>query len=353
MPDAPPSLAQRERLAYLELRAWFTGELRRADLETRFGIGPAASTRDLAAYRALAPDNLIYDPVARCHRPAPGFRPLFPPEPDRVLTWLSHGFGDGLPVAGRIAPPCEVATALVRPDLPRLAALTRAICQQQAVAIDYLSPASGPSSRTIVPLALADNGQRWHLRAHDRQRGRFIDFVLTRIAAVQALNGPAAAVAAHERLAADAHWQRLLTLDLRPHPALAWPAAIAADYGMADGRLRLEVRAAMAGYVLRRWSVDCSPDHRLDARSHPLWLANTAVLDGVDGALLAPGHTATGPTDDTNDDRAHDPTPAPDAGTGAHPDAPAPPLTAPATASPAASLPTRAAASRRRPAPRA
>jgi hypothetical protein len=56
--------------------------------------------------------------------------------------------------------------------------------------------------------------------------------------------------------------------------------------------LRLRARAALAGYALRRWSVDCSPDHRLDAACHHLWLRNPATLYGVESAVLAPGHIA-------------------------------------------------------------
>jgi hypothetical protein len=67
------SQAQRERLAFLELRAYFTGELKRSDIEARFGIKPAASSRDLALYREIAPSNLEYDMAARCYRPAPSF----------------------------------------------------------------------------------------------------------------------------------------------------------------------------------------------------------------------------------------------------------------------------------------
>ncbi len=42
-------------------------------------------------------------------------------------------------------------------------------------------------------------------------------------------------------------------------------------------------------YVLRRWSVDASPDHSLDPASHHLWLRNTPTLYGVESASLAPG----------------------------------------------------------------
>nr|WP_226983857.1 WYL domain-containing protein [Acidithiobacillus ferrooxidans] len=41
---------------------------------------------------------------------------------------------------------------------------------------------SGLTNREIVPFALADSGSRWHVRAFDRRKGEFRDFVLTRIA---------------------------------------------------------------------------------------------------------------------------------------------------------------------------
>ena len=57
----------------------------------------------------------------------------------------------------------------------------------------------------------------------------------------------------------------------------------------APGALRVTLRAAVAGYVLRQWQVDCSPDARLREREFRLWLADTAQLNGVDNAVLAPG----------------------------------------------------------------
>ena len=80
MPTAKSSIqdlsqAQRERLASLEMRAFFTGEIRRSEIEARFGIKPAASSRDLSAYRDLAPNNLDYDAAARCYRPTAEYKP--------------------------------------------------------------------------------------------------------------------------------------------------------------------------------------------------------------------------------------------------------------------------------------
>lgn len=283
------SQAQRERLAFLELRAFFTGELRRSDIEARFGIKPAASSRDLALYREIAPENLEYDTAGRCYRPSKSFHPVFDFNADRVLAWLLQGFGDGLDLGLKQAAPCEGPGQLTRPDLRVLGAVTRSMCARRPIRMSYLSLSSGQKRREVVPVALADNGLRWHVRAFDRDRGRFGDFVLTRISKVQEL---ADAAAESELLAADEQWARMVDMELVPHPGIAHMEAIEADYGMSDGVLRLKARAALAGYVLRRWNVDASPDHRLDPATHHLWLRNTPTLYGVESAALAPGVAA-------------------------------------------------------------
>lgn len=287
MTTAQISPAQRERLAYLELRAEFLGEVRRTDIEARFGIRPAASFRDIAAYRQLAPGNLEYDAAARAYRPASGFARVFDLPAQRVLRWLLQGYGDGVNSLPQRPLPGDMAGDLGEPELARLAVLTRALHAGHAVEIDYLSPQSGPSTRVIVPVALADNGQRWHLRARDRRREHFADFVLTRITAARTHYEHAAG---HEMLDADAQWQRWLELCLVPHPALPYPAAVEADYRMSGGRLSVRLRAAMAGYLLRHWSVDCSTSHSLDPVNHPLWLSDLSPLAGIDSARLAPGY---------------------------------------------------------------
>jgi hypothetical protein len=280
------SQAQRERLAFLELCVYFTGELRRADIEGRFGIKPAASSRDLSAYRDLEPGNLDYDVAARCYRPTKAFKPLFRFSSDRVLAWLLQGFGDGLDMKFRRAAPCEGPGNLVRPDLSILSTVTRAMCAKRALKVSYLSLSSGATSREFVPVALADNGLRWHVRAFDRSNARFGDFVLTRITKAKEVDGP---VEDAELLPADEQWARIVDMEVVPHPGIRWAQAIEADYAMEEGVLRLRSRAALAGYMLRRWSIDCSPDHSLDPASHHLWLRNPQTLYGVESAVFAPG----------------------------------------------------------------
>ena len=284
--DIGLSQTQRERLAFLELQAFFTGELQRGDIESRFGIKPAAASRDLSIYREIAPGNLDCDQVSRRYRPADGFTSIFEFHSERVLSWLMLGFGDGLELGLKQSALCEEPGQLTHPDMDILAAITRALFARRPIRINDLSLSAGPKRRDIVPAALADNGQRWHVRSFDRERQRFGDFVLTRITKVQELD---CEPEARELLSADEQWARIVDLEVVPHPGIKQPKAIEADYAITAGVLTIKTRAAFAGLILRRWSIDASPDHRHDPDSHHLWLRDTPILYGVSSATLAPG----------------------------------------------------------------
>ncbi len=280
--------AQRERLAFIEFRLWFLGDVRRPDLIDRFGIAPAVATRDLAAYREIAPDNIDFDGRRKVYVPGATFIPIFEHRPDRVLSALSRGFGEGIGEASAGFLPCEFPLRLNQPPLPVLATITRAIHQKRAVRLTYHSPKNGPAKREIVPFALVDSGMRWHARAYDRARSEFRDLVITRMDKPELLES--GEVLPHEQADQDIQWSRIVNLDLVPHPSQPRPEIVARDFGIKDGVLNLQVRAAVAGYVLQQWNVDCSPDHSLDPTLYRLWLHDPLVLYGVDSAVLAPGY---------------------------------------------------------------
>jgi hypothetical protein len=283
------SHAQRERLAYVDFRLYFFGEIGRPDLIDRFGVAPAGATRDLALYREIAPQNITFDGSHKIYRIGPTFSPLFEHAPQRVLSALALGFGDGVNGATQPLLPCESPTALSNPRMDVLAPVCRAIHAKRPVAIRYHSMSSGESERVIVPFALVDTGLRWHVRAFDRKSGEFRDFVVTRIEAPTLLDEEPQAF---ERPDNDIQWTRIVELDFVPHPRLERPEIIKMDYGMTDGSIRMRVRAAVAGYMLLRWSVDCSPDHRLKEEQYRLWLSDPLALYGVENAKLAPGYQA-------------------------------------------------------------
>lgn len=279
--------AQRERLAYIDFRLYFLGAVSRSDISARFGVASAAATRDLARYRALAPDNILFDARTKTYLIGAGFKPVFEHPIERVLSALSMGFGDGLGGTPGGLVPCEFPTSISRPSIETLAVVSRAIRAKSALRISYVSSASGLSERVIVPFALVDNGLRWHTRAFDRKSSSFRDFALNRIVAAGLAEGSALPA---EEPGRDIQWSRLVDLELVPHPHGERLELAALDYPMVDGKLRIVARAALAGYVLRRWSVDCSPDHSLRGPEYRLWLHDPLALYDVESAAIAPGY---------------------------------------------------------------
>jgi hypothetical protein len=59
------------------------------------------------------------------------------------------------------------------------------------------------------------------------------------------------------------------------------------DYGMSAGVLNLNVRAALAGYLLRRWNVDCTEDASLIGGEYQLLLRNQQSLYCAENLAVA------------------------------------------------------------------
>ncbi len=286
---------QRDRLAYIEMRLRFLGEIRRQDLVARFGIQVAAATRDIGIYKDIAPENIGYDTKNKVYLYGSAFRAVFDFPPERVLAWLTQGFGDGEPARLKAWVACEMPSRLIQPDLNVLSSVTRAIYRECPLAIEYHSISSGRSKREIVPFALLDNGLRWHVRAYDRKSQEFRDFVITRIKQPTVMMG--SSIEPHERSDQDIQWTRIVELELVPHPDQPRPEITEMDYGMEGGVLHMRLRAATAGYILRQWSVDCSPDHSLRGHEYRLWLKDHLALYGVKNAVLAPGYAVNSKVD--------------------------------------------------------
>lgn len=280
---------QRERLSHIDFKLFFLGELRRADVVDRFGTGPAGATRDIALYRQIAPENLELDGSDKVYRPTQTFSPLFEHSAQQVLTALTQGYGEGL--SEQVSPMlrCEIPNSLSLPSTAVLAPITRAINRGKAVKLGYTSVDSGSTERELVPVALVDIGIRWHVRAFDRRHRQFRDFVLTRMTEPTVLED--SVVQREETAEFDMQWSRIIELELVPHPQHSRPEVVLMDYPFPDdGVLRVRVRAANAGYMLRRWSVDCSTDHHLTGLEYALWLRDPLVLYGASNAQLAPGY---------------------------------------------------------------
>ncbi|HAU5617487.1 TPA: WYL domain-containing protein [Morganella morganii] len=285
--------ATRDRIAHIDFTLLFKGEAVRADLVDRFSIAAAQATKDFTMYRELAPSNIEYDQKLKLHKRGEAFEPLFDYDVVRTLATISQGYGDGF--TGKVKPPlaCEAPYHLNKPSLSIVAKVTEAIHKGKALSITYVSLSSGETTREIVPHTLVDNGLRWHVRGFDRKHGEFRDFVLTRIKAAVVLEDSTlspSVIKESELETQDRQWNRFVELELVPHPRIEHSEAIELDYGMTGGVLKVEIRAATAGYLLRLWNVDCSYNHSLKQLEYQLWLKNKQALYGVANLALAPSY---------------------------------------------------------------
>jgi len=278
--------AQKDRLAFIDFSLQFFGHVARSDLIKRFATGLAASTRDFSTYKELAQHNLILRHQTKSYHRTDNFQPVFKHDPEVILTSLSRGFGNGISTGVQPSEQCFDAVRLIHPNIAIIASIMRAIHNKQAIKCGYVSVSSGESQRAIVPHSIVNNGHRWHVRAYDRKRNSFRDFVTTRFTYVDPLQRP---VHIHEASPYDQQWQQIVDIVLVPHPEIMQSKAIEMDYNMLDGRLCIKLRAAVAAYVLRQWQVDCSADHTQKLQGCQLALANPEVLDLIESVSLAPG----------------------------------------------------------------
>lgn len=291
--DAPVKGWQRTRLRWIELRLWFLGEVRRSDVIKNFRVNEITASRDLAEYRESCPGNISPSPDGKSYVRGNGFAPTFTFTARDVLETLTTGA-----VFDANAPAGPAVTALLppqlhEPDLNVVSAVTEGIHRARVIKIDYCSPMSGNSTRHIVPYVVVNDGVRWHVRGYDRKRDAFRDFVLTRIERAQLTEETPQPSETSEH---DLQWMRVVELHLVPKPGLKNPRAICLEYGMTEGVLKLRVRAALAGYVLRRMNVDCSSEGDLSGPEYHLWLRNSPSLVDVANLGIAPGYVTPEPT---------------------------------------------------------
>lgn len=263
------SQPQQERLFYLEFRLYFLGHANRSDLQRRFGLKESSASRDIALYKKLAPNNVVYDYGIKSYIPQESFVPLYSYSATQVLTALTHGFGDDYagPKFPEIATEAPAQSPL--PFIPTLAAITRAIHKQQALSVEYISESKGAKVQGMVPHALINSGTRWLVRSYDRNNDVFNDFVINRIVKVL---GESEKPQPHEMKESDTQWNQIVSMTLVPHPAMTFPEAVAQEYGMHDGTLKMTCRAALKDYMLSTWSVDRSAQPSSQAGAYQLWL---------------------------------------------------------------------------------
>jgi len=270
-PNAAPALrwSVEQRVAFAARRLYWDGTINRDDLMRRFGVSANQATADFARLKDAYPDGFAYDTVARRYRAQQQFQP-HEADPARLLRELrlvAEGHLDPQDSVLAAVPALAIAEMPERSvDAAVLRPVLAAIRDRQAIGARYVSfQRPGERRRVLSPHALVFDGFRWHVRAHDAGDDRFKDFVIARLSHV-------ASVGTWQRVPAeDAAWNRLVTLEIAPHPGLDphQRRVIARDYGMdAKQRLLLTVREAVLFYVRRRFGLTDGHEQRPAQEQH-------------------------------------------------------------------------------------
>lgn len=263
---------QRERLFYLEFLAIFTGQVSRKDLVARFGISEPAATKDLSLYAELAPDMLQYDLRQKCYVLANG-TPYFNHKIDQALYSLAGERAIAIDTEHAKRLQSWVNCSIKRKmPLPLVASITRCMYQRRQMAAEYASLSSGSRERLLSPLALVNDGLRWHIRCFDHEHKEFRDYNLTRFNIVRQVDR------SEVSLDDDKEWNTEVRLRLVPHPEAKHPETIRMDYDIQDDAKYVTLRACLVGYFLRHWHIDCSDIGSGNPRAQHLFLANKNEL---------------------------------------------------------------------------
>ena len=262
--------AARERLRFIEGRLFWSGKLRRADIIDRFGVHPSVASTDLASYQKLAPGNAEYDRYAKTYKAGRSFIPRI------TAPAMDHLFGHALLGDDQAAPEgvfAWVAAPRLYADPSVVRGVIEAALHPSGLSVFYRSMTNPQGGwRWIEPHSIVFDGQRWHTRAWCSRRHEFRDFALGRIERTGATRPS-------KNNSDDKDWLTILTLRITPHSALSAEQAeiVMRDYQMTDGRLDIECRRALIGYLL----INLGLDRDLAPPRQTIELANPSILNEV------------------------------------------------------------------------
>jgi len=246
------------RLEFIEFRLFWEGRVNRSDLMEQFGLSVNQASADLNRYIGVVPDNMVYDKSARTYVRGPDYAPHFlEPDASRYLAQL-RSLADGIMDSDDTwiaeLPSYDAAPTPTRSVNPViLRSVVGAIRRSEAIEVKYQSLSRPePCWRWIAPHAIGFDGFRWHTRAFCQMDEVFKDFLLSRIISTRGVE------ASEVTDAADEDWQEHVTLEIGPHPELSesQKKVIALDYGMRDGKAKIQVRRALLYYALKRLGLD-------------------------------------------------------------------------------------------------
>lgn len=209
-----------------------------------FGMSDATLSRDQAAFFASLPDDAgVQLERGKLKVVEAGDLDIGPsygaPDLNEFLRVMTGGNFVAVTSVARAGPADQAVGAIVR-----------AVNERSPLFIHYVSRRSeSPEWRAISPHAIVDIAGRYHSRCFDHLRGRYGDFVLSRIVGFSFSRTD---MPTYIDGRADEDWRRKVRLRISLVDQNASRSA-KLDYGLDEGQSRtIEVRKALAPYLVTR-----------------------------------------------------------------------------------------------------
>ncbi|MDV2857829.1 WYL domain-containing protein [Oceanimonas sp. CAM02] len=240
----------------IELISYWEGRLTTGHLRQFFGISRQQASKDINQYQQDHTSNLEYCPSRKGYLPGKHFNPAhISADVAEYLNWVTGQSAHTMPAdpgyrlehAILLPPARNVSPNVIRP-------LVHALRHHERLDVDYGAVSSSDrDGRIIVPVLFVNTGSRWHLRAWCEKAQNYRDFVLSRFHGTPTPEGKPLAP-----LPPDTRWNTHITLHITPDPRLSpeQQQALIHDYAMNNGRLEINTRAALAGYLLREMQIN-------------------------------------------------------------------------------------------------
>ncbi|MBR9867101.1 MAG: WYL domain-containing protein [Oceanospirillales bacterium] len=269
------------RFRYLEIMLLWEGKLTTNHLQATFGIKRAQSSRDIKAYKQVAPGNIVYDPAIKGYRLSGQFCPQFSKGTiDEYLNLIdSNSFFES--VDKTVEAPAthtyvlKAPVRMVKPEIVRQ--VVDACRRKRRIEVNYGSMRCPQGEdRIIAPHSIVSSGYRWHVRAYCEKNRDYRDFSLGRILDVVDDLGPAL-----NEDETDRNWHTEITLELIAHPNLTseQQQLVRFERGFEGLSLSITTRRATAIYMLHYLQVPVSISSYTAV--NPVVLKDLSIIEGL------------------------------------------------------------------------
>ena len=253
----------KQRLAYLEVCAFWGSRLTTNMLMDTFGIGRRQAGKDIALYQNLAPDNLDYDKVKRGYVCSNTFKPEFiDGTGEEYLEWLKSISPDSTSYLS--LPPYPVSVEPLKGPVPKIntqiiKAVIQGIQEKKQV---FVTDSVGSPELPISPHTLINTAEQWLVRAYNNHFPSFITIDLMTLNYARISDIPSSVIdpSIAKRVnceAADKAWQQQISLTVTINPDIGEMEQeerchIENVYQMTNGVFTAEIRKPLVEYYVNR-----------------------------------------------------------------------------------------------------